>query len=156
VETQLERRKRPMTLDNVWRSQWRRKRYNKKTLRKVRALQDQGKHQEASELLHEMNHELHMWSKHILVLGTQKLRIKAERYGVPLPKDHEGQQVWRETEDDSSLYLLPEAQFQLRKQIRQERNERLDVWMNVVSKIGGFVLGILSLLVALAALKLKH
>jgi hypothetical protein len=146
-----------MILDAIHRSQWRRGWYIRKTHVQIKRLKKAAKHEEANLLQHEMSHELQLWHLHIQVLISRKLIIKAERLGVPLPKD-EG--VWQETEDDSSIYLTKEGQHELRKIIRQEaedsmRNRMLFV-KEVVIPVGSFIIAVLSLLITYAALKLKH
>jgi hypothetical protein len=146
-----------MIFDAIRRSQWRRDWYIFTTNRQIKALRKAAKHEEANLLQHEMSHELQLWHMHIQALISRKLIIKAERLGVPLPKD---ESVWQETEEDSSIYLTKEGQHELRKAIRQEAEDSLKNRMlfvkEVVIPLGSFIIAGLSLLITYAALKLKH
>jgi hypothetical protein len=141
--------------------QRRRKRYFATTERKIKELRRQGKHREASDLSHEMSQEEQFWFEAVLALKTEIAINQAERLGVPLPRDREPDHtVWRIAIEDSSRFLTTEALHELNKAIRQERKDRRDIAItlikDIISPIGALIISILSLLIAYAALKLKH
>jgi hypothetical protein len=149
-----------MIFDALWRTQWRRRRYIRETSRKIKELRETHNYKEANELDQESELELHLWYEGIQVLRTQVLMAKAERLGLPLPADEDGNKVWRHSQEDASLYLTKKAHVQLSKDIRQEQKERLElktaVIKDIIGPISALIISILSLLIAYAALKLKH
>lgn len=136
------------------------KRYIRATARKIKGLRKARQYKEASELDRESDFELQLWHEHIQALRTQALMVKAERLGLPLPRDEDGNKVWRQSQEDASLYLTNKAPTQLGKEIRKERRERLELRIvivkDLISPIGPLIISILSLLIAYAALRLKH
>jgi hypothetical protein len=95
-------------------------------------------------------------------LRGRRLIIEAERLGLPIPS-HDDKANWMSgftNRPATYTYLSIAAQAQLRRAIRQEKKERREIWTTVVkdiiTPIGGIVISILSLMIAYAALKLKH
>jgi hypothetical protein len=90
---------------------------------------------------------------------TSQLLKTADRLGLPIPPydDHES---WDTTSSKFNGFLTAKAQTQLRQAIRQEKKERREIWTtlikDIITPIGGIIISILSLMIAYAALKLKH
>ena len=87
---------------------------------------------------------------------SKRLTRQATRLNLPVPNERE----WTKGEKTKFLFMSPALQTELRKAIRQEQKERREMWTtlvkDIVAPIGGIVISILSLLIAYAALKLKH
>lgn len=133
-----------MVLDSLWRSKWRRNRYDKKTTREVKRLREAKNYEKANELEYEAEDELRSWEKSIWSRRTQVLIAFAKRLDVPVPNDKD---VWR-TSEENERYLAPEAQHELHKAIRQEKDDRLNHRMRwvkqVIIPVVSFILGLVT------------
>lgn len=96
------------------------------------------------------------YSAKIRILATEYLRMKAERYLLPLPQDEESNWEWV---NDGSLRVgvLNEstmAKFEavIREYERYER-ERIGFWVNAVVSILSTVIGVVGILIAYSALR---
>jgi hypothetical protein len=90
---------------------------------------------------------------------SDRLRSKAWRLNVPVPPENQ----WETGGDHNPAklaYMTPAMQTDLRRAIRQEQRERREMWTMVmkdlVVPIGGILISVLSLMIAWAALHIKH
>lgn len=90
---------------------------------------------------------------------SEKLRSKAWRLNIPVPPESEWETGGHHN-PNKLPYMTPAMQTELRRSIRQEQKERREVWTivvkDVVVPIGGIVISVLSLMIAWAALHVKH
>ena len=97
--------------------------------------------------------------KEIQKYKTDQLLKLADHLGLPTPP-YGDEEAWELDENKISHHLRLKAQTQLRKDIRQEQKERREMWTmvvkDIIAPIGGIIISVLSLLIAYAALKLKH
>lgn len=151
--TQPERRNSAMIHNSLWWSKWRRNRYEKKTNSKIKALRAAKKYDEANELEHELQDELMSWEQSLWSRRTIALVKEAKRLDVPVNYDKE---VWR-TSEEQDRYLTPQAQHDLHKAIRQEKDDRITHRMKLVKEVViPIVTFILGLITAYVAMKRNH
>jgi hypothetical protein len=92
---------------------------------------------------------------------TKRLIKTANHLGLPMPSLND-ESSWEADIDNKRTHhhLTRAAQAQLRNDIRQEQKERREEWTAIIKDlvvpIGGIIISVLSLLIAYAALKLKH
>jgi hypothetical protein len=133
-----------MFLDSLWRSKWRRRRYERKTTRQIERLRKQKQFHDANQLSEEMRDALIMWQQYIWAQRTTLLVTAAKRLDIPVSYDKE---LWR-TNEAQDTYLTAHAQHELHKAIRQEKDDRLTHRMKlakeVVIPIVTFILGLIT------------
>lgn len=138
-----------MILDSLWRSKWRRDKYERKTNRQIKTLRKQKSFSEANRLSEELQDELMMWQQSIWARRTRMLMAAAERLDVPVPYEKD---LWK-TSQEQDRYLTPQAQHELHKAIRQEKDDRLTHRMKWVKEavipIVTFILGLMTAYIAM-------
>lgn len=101
--------------------------------------------------------ELSELDMNISIAHSDALVRRARHLKVPIPS-HSDKDAW----DDffGPTILTPKAYADLRSKIRQERKERREtvtaIVKDIISPLGALIISIMSLLIAYAALKLKH
>jgi hypothetical protein len=94
-----------------------------------------------------------MWQQSIWARRTALLVAAAKRLDVPIPNDKD---VWR-TSEEQDRYLTPQAQHDLHKAIRQEKDDRITHRMKLVKEVViPIVTFIIGLITAYIAMKRNH
>jgi len=155
----MERHNNPMIFDRLWQLRRRRKELNRIGMTRIHEITKSGADQkEIWAVIHKEWSGYQANEEEILNYRSRQLMAEAEHLGLPVPR---GDDKFDTGQIEKGLhYLKVEIQAQLRKDIRQERKERREMWTalvkDIVSPLGSLIISILSLLIAYAALKLKH
>ena len=146
-----------MVFDEIWRAEWNRNktaRFYDKKIKKCRANKEfknaEEWEREASSLVGDLDTNLQIMTSRILVREAHELHLPVPEYS----DNQSWENIW------GSYVLLPRAYAVLRSQMREERKGRREsitaIIKDIISPIGALIISILSLLIAYAALKLKH
>lgn len=147
-----------MIFDELWRMQKQRSKINEEGMHRIYNTAKSGLEQKQIwDVVFDEWSRYQSNEERILDYRSRKLIAEAERLGLPVPRADQMEQAQI---NKGMHYLSLEMQTQLRKDIRQERKERREMWSSIVkdivSPIGSLIISILSLLIAFAALKIKH
>jgi len=77
-------------------------------------------------------------------LASRRLRQKAERYGVELPREW-----WEHDEEHDLWYLTPEGRRQAKRHITQERIWAFKQWFQAVTPAVALLMGLVGIIVGL-------
>lgn len=72
----------------------------------------------------------------IELIITKQLRKESKKYGVPFPERNDNK-MW--DEDWGRKFLSEKAKFKIRKEIRQEKKEKRDVYITFILLISGLI-----------------
>ena len=145
-----------MIFDEIWRMQRKSARLLKAYYKKRDQLHREYP-QHYGAMLTDEEAEMGNLDTEILIAQSEALKNEAYDLRVPLAPHYD-------TESWDDFYgpqiLTPKAYSDLRSKIRQEKKERRETFTaiikDIVSPIGALIISILSLLIAYAALHLKH
>jgi hypothetical protein len=147
--------------DKSWRLARKLLSLDRKTLREVNTMRKVGLPEEeiARSIVHVHLKRLTLEEELMFERG-RNLMWDAERWGLPIPS-HSDEGSWTGGIVHRQMkFLSLEAQATLRKEIRLEKKEYRETWTalikDVLVPIGGIVISVLSLMIAYAALKLRH
>jgi hypothetical protein len=146
-----------MIFDEIWRMRRRQNKLLRVYRQKERILRKNYTEEEIDSILQSYQAQFGDLGVSIKIAESDVLVGRAQTLKVPLPSRSD-KEAW----DDffGPEILTPRAYASLRSAIRQEQKERkeavVSVVKDIVSPIGGLIISILSLLIAYAALKLKH
>jgi hypothetical protein len=154
-----ERRNSSMIFDKIWWLRRKRNRLNRVGMSRIIQLaQNATDQKEIWAVIHKEWSGYQANEEEMLHYRSKLLMNEAEHLGLPVPRGDD--------KFDTGLiskglhYLKVEVQAQLRKDIRQEKKERREtvtaIVKDVISPLGSLIISILSLMIAYAALKLKH
>jgi hypothetical protein len=157
VGTLQSERRNPVILDEIWRMQRSERKLARVYYKRIENLRkDKQDEQQIALMTSEDVTTLSQLEMDIVFAESQKLTQEAQRLKVPLPERNDD--AWNAFFDHSSL--TPKGYADLRSRIRLEKKERREIVTtlvkDIISPIGGIIISILSLLIAYAALKLKH
>ena|SRR5579864_3622106 len=145
-----------MIFDEIWRMRRRENKLARAYLRMKERLRRNHNEEHIGQTLAEAEGDLCQIEMEIMFAESQALTERAQRLKVPLPERTD--ESWNSVFDHQCL--TPKGYSDLRSKIRQEQKERREtmiaIMKDIVSPIGSLIISILSLLIAYAALKLKH
>jgi hypothetical protein len=148
-----------MIFDEIWRMERRQNRRTKIFFKQIEVLKkDYKKTPEQIDIItEEAGIRLNELSLHLDYAKSDAIIKEAYRLKVPTPSKTD-KEAW----DDffGRPYLTNRGYSDLRSKIRQERKERREtataIVKDIISPLGALIISILSLMIAYAALKLKH
>lgn len=146
-----------MILDDIWRTERERNQTEQFYDKLIKKTRNAKKFKEAEEIEEEAAHMVHECETRLNILYSRALVREAWRLRVPVP-EHSDKEMWENL--FGFVVLTTKGYATVRSDIRKEKKERSERWISlikdVVIPLGSFLIGILSLLVAYAALHLKH
>jgi hypothetical protein len=148
-----------MIFDEIWKMQRRLNKLNKAYLKRVESLRRDHKQteEEIDMLMDDERNAVNELSININYAQSDALVDAAYSLKVPMPARTD-EESWNEF--FGRPYLTNKGYSDLRSKIRQERKDRREtvtaIVKDIISPIGALIISILSLLIAYAAVKLKH
>lgn len=147
-----------MIFDNVWKLRRKERKLSATYFREVERLRIQGASEiDIDMILDKERNELNEMQVSITYAESDALIERAARLKVPRPSKTDGES-WDTFY--GKAFLTHVGYDKLRSGIRQEKKERREaitsIIKDIISPIGALIISILSLLIAYAALKLKH